>query len=745
MKVWRLAPLIFLTSAILAESGASDVTYVEAGAPAIQGDADCSGSVDPIDGLRILRQDAGLGDAPCPEAADTNCDGAADPIDALRILRFDAGLSLPVASGCVPIGEPLVTEPTSDELIGEALDDGLIDEDTALLYRTFAAFNDPSLPAQYAGPAGDEHLPEGLTLRPEGVDPLVEEQLDPFLLPPSAPGSWYANLAGAAGQRQGSGGTPPEGSWAGVPSPGGNVTVWWDEFRPEDEERADLLAAEVDSAWDKLEGLLNVTPPSDGNEEGGNDASYDIYLAPLQSGLHGEAVSYGGQRALEQPCSSKATFILVNNELAGDDLRNNIAHELMHGFQRALSYFESCAFVRWLLEGSATWSEDFVYPDLNGEHKRDGFFQNFANPMAEWDSRGYSSYIFFLYLSESVGNDVIRQVLQAAGNVSPEDAIDASTPGGFAGQFHQFALYGWNQGQWNMFEQWDGITHTPKAASENLLIPQGQSGLIRTLETPLSPLAVNYADLRVIDPNVEWITINWPFEPNGSGTDEDRTEMTALILSGGQWREEKVPKDGSLAFCRENDPISRIVLVMTNASRDDVAFPLEDNALVTAHEECGYIGDTYKMRQHLPGYVVEIIGSDLVFVPAESIGEGPHFTTISGVLTATVSGDPYGTGVCEVEGTTTQRVGIGDGYIDFVANSNAWSGYGFSDDLAIIGTISCPDAADVFENYFPEPWLDGGGNPASADVLQGERDTVSGGHFEWTFRRSSPAGGGPAD
>jgi hypothetical protein len=87
----------------------------------IGGDVDCSGSADPIDGLKLLRYDAGLSvtyPGPCLEIGeettiggvtvlwgDIDCDGVINPVDGLKVLRYDAGLSVQQEEGCPPIGE----------------------------------------------------------------------------------------------------------------------------------------------------------------------------------------------------------------------------------------------------------------------------------------------------------------------------------------------------------------------------------------------------------------------------------------------------------------------------------------------------------------------------------------------------------------------------------------------------------------------------------------------------------------
>jgi hypothetical protein len=70
--------------------------------PALNGDVDCSGDLNSVDALRILRHVVELGaDPACIVRGDTNCDGNIDATDALRVLRNVAGISSLTAS-CGP-------------------------------------------------------------------------------------------------------------------------------------------------------------------------------------------------------------------------------------------------------------------------------------------------------------------------------------------------------------------------------------------------------------------------------------------------------------------------------------------------------------------------------------------------------------------------------------------------------------------------------------------------------------------
>jgi titin len=82
-----------------------------------QGDVDCSGGVNAIDSLLVLRHASGLPvtqNEPCPDIGtvitqtigDVDCSGLVNSIDALKILRFSAALTNTQIEPCTDIGLP---------------------------------------------------------------------------------------------------------------------------------------------------------------------------------------------------------------------------------------------------------------------------------------------------------------------------------------------------------------------------------------------------------------------------------------------------------------------------------------------------------------------------------------------------------------------------------------------------------------------------------------------------------------
>ena len=84
----------------------------------LQGDVDCSGSVNSVDALKVLRNNAMLTvtqTEPCPDVGsplvhpfgDVDCSDAVNAVDALKILRDSAGLVVAQTEPCVDIKQPL--------------------------------------------------------------------------------------------------------------------------------------------------------------------------------------------------------------------------------------------------------------------------------------------------------------------------------------------------------------------------------------------------------------------------------------------------------------------------------------------------------------------------------------------------------------------------------------------------------------------------------------------------------------
>ena len=205
--------LVVLTLAIVIACLATGSAGTAASSSDILGDADCSGAVNPVDGLVILRHDAGLAQAPCANLADVQCDGDVDAVDSLQVLRFDAGFSVSQQPDCSTIGQPVGPPAASEELIAAALDDGDITYEQSLLYRALALYGSPDLPAEYQSPVIDLESASELFNEIDQNEGQLSQglltQLAPYRARPNDP------VRGTAGRRpRASGDRDGSGTWS---------------------------------------------------------------------------------------------------------------------------------------------------------------------------------------------------------------------------------------------------------------------------------------------------------------------------------------------------------------------------------------------------------------------------------------------------------------------------------------------------------------------------------------------------
>ncbi|MBM0124161.1 MXAN_6640 family putative metalloprotease [Pimelobacter simplex] len=173
-------------------------------------------------------------------------------------------------------------------------------------------------------------------------------------------------------------------------------------------------------------------PVSDGSE-------FDVYLADLgKRGLYGYCTT--DQRVAGHVTA--AAYCVLDNDYAEfgsvpgplGNLQVTAAHEYFHAVQFAYDVNED----GWLLEATATWAEDEVYPEINDnrQYLKGG---PLGQPAQSMDHRRgiapYGAWIFFRYLSErfpavngpggmpTIVNDVWNL---AAGPANSRQAINAA-------------------------------------------------------------------------------------------------------------------------------------------------------------------------------------------------------------------------------------------------------------------------------------------------------------------------------
>ncbi|MBW2015906.1 MAG: hypothetical protein JRF57_07885 [Deltaproteobacteria bacterium] len=339
------------------------------------------------------------------------------------------------------------TSKTSIELILEDLKAGKIDYETALIYQVYAVFKHHGLPRQYAS---DKMTRRATTLFKEirekwdTLSPAARNKLRPFLVNPLSPESFYMKGPEADKKKKTSflslayAGTPPmpnTGNLNHYDAANGKVKIW---YRSNERQQAQwiLESFDQDKVFEKETTLMGRQPKSDGGAVG-TDQRLDIFLANMSD----MGLTVGG------PVVNHKTYvhIFINKGMSKKEIQNSTAHEFFH----AIQYNMDCNEASWWMEMTATWCEDFIYPDYDIEHQYlDWYFKNFKmrKSLAFEDGKHeYGAYVWPLYLVQKHGKDIIGKIWRACESSAALTAFVNTIPGGVEKAFKEFSLWMYNE------------------------------------------------------------------------------------------------------------------------------------------------------------------------------------------------------------------------------------------------------------------------------------------------------------
>jgi len=198
------------------------------------------------------------------------------------------------------------------------------------------------------------------------------------------------------------------------------------------------MARFLEYAWDiETEVLGYNAPPSDGNE--GGDCLFDVYLADIA-----ETFGYGVTR-VDEGSPPSSVYIELENDflpfcndtgktsstvcfppnlnpggLQEGAMKVAAAHELFHAIQFQIS--DNVDKYEWWMEASATWMEDFVYPEVKDYVNYISYW--FAHPErpvnTSFDIYGfeYGTVVWLKHLTEKYGSSFIYNVWSKIDNTS---------------------------------------------------------------------------------------------------------------------------------------------------------------------------------------------------------------------------------------------------------------------------------------------------------------------------------------
>lgn len=487
------------------------------------------------------------------------------------------------ANNCRDAGPLTVTRPeaakSSQALIAADLETGLLTEPEALVYRAFAAFDDPRLPAKYRGDAAadpDHGVFRELADAWASVPVKLRRKVAPLMAPPrQVPAS--SGTGQAAGRSAGADEADEDGEcvidgygsrdWKSVSAANGNVVVHWDPEEPGHGAAAQEIAGYATAAWTHHLRVMGRPPLSDADVPcyHGPDGAVDIYVRPDIPRAIAVTMPSAMTPTRTPDCDGMPSFILTEPKGTRNlSLRFTIAHELFHAFQNAFVESGGCADHRWFDEGSANWAAHSTFPADQSEHL---FSYTLRFPDTDLAIQDYHSWVFVLWMQKTLGEQSIRSVYTHGERVPAIQAVDRAL-GDWRKRFLDFARHAWNTAPVKSFAEWDGVAERPRSQdsgpiTELNLFLAGNKKRTAYLPTSLAPRSRNYHPFAVTDPKLREIVFRNPFAGNPN------YRVGAIItLTNGTTRFDDWSGRSSARYCRDNpsEDIAKLVVVSGNTS-----------------------------------------------------------------------------------------------------------------------------------------------------------------------------------
>ncbi|HEX5616884.1 MAG TPA: hypothetical protein VFX51_00605 [Solirubrobacteraceae bacterium] len=319
------------------------------------------------------------------------------------------------------------------------------------------------------------------------------------------------------------------------------------------------IAGYVRETYPKFKALLHRTPPSDARERcfHGPNGKLDVYVTKAKRfgtlEPKEEAVAFVHPYVRDENCLPKKPVFAVVRPDARPAI---VAHELWHAFQAAYATKGDCDDYSQWNEAMATWAGDYAYPTDDVEHSHDSALKRADVPLHFW---GYATWVFPLYLSKTLGTDVIRAIEESRERYPTDVHIDRAMPGGIRKRFPDFSLYAYNQAPAPAsYTQWDRLATTPSSPSKALA--RGDNPL--PMET-LRVLSREYRRVRIDEPDLRKIEFHNP------GAKDPDLHVRALVRrADGSWRSENWDGRTRVDFCRDQpgQDVREIILAYSNSS-----------------------------------------------------------------------------------------------------------------------------------------------------------------------------------
>jgi hypothetical protein len=360
---------------------------------------------------------------------------------ALSLLILTVAAASP--AGAAPLADPSgpalpsarADERTTTHAIENALRDGRLSHDEAILLKAYSLYAPDLLPEGYRGAA------------PEKCGTLIAREIEQAI----------PDLPRAAAERVGALRARPVCSTSydtphfrvHYDTSGEHMIAGW----PSTAYR-DSIAVALETSWTaEVTGLGFRQPPSDGGDPdgGGGNALYDVYVQNIPS-YYG--YTQGTYTVPSTPRTDCTSYIVIDNDYVGfgypdpiDPMTVTVAHEFNHACQFSHDYLEA----GWYMECTSTWAEDIVYDAVNDYRGYLFYFFNYPYGSLEWEDptglRIYGSCVWDTFLSEYFSVDVVPDVWYQCETTNEFDALDlvltTNCATGLEEAFRAFAVWNW--------------------------------------------------------------------------------------------------------------------------------------------------------------------------------------------------------------------------------------------------------------------------------------------------------------
>jgi Bacterial Ig-like domain (group 2) len=490
---------------------------------------------------------------------------------------------------------------SSEELIAQALAAGTIDAETALVYRTLAAFDSWRLPDAYRGGVVGQHsgvLTE-LIQRYDTLTADVQKKLQPYLQRPNHEGSWLdpavraSSVTGAAagmGRRQALAEyrrcLASYLGWTSAVATNAKVRVWYRYDKAGQDAMASKVASYVEGSHASLvTGAAFKVPAGDGTLLcNGGDDMLDIYLVE-GLGNRGETVPNTSDRY------QSSVYIFIRDSLDDEQLRHAVSHEYMHAIHWTYKTQAQQDDYGWFRDAIANWATDHVYPgnasllamaacQLNSPHVK--LESRAVGHCGSGVNRDYGAYLPLRHFEKTLGLATVRNILAATETYSTAaEAMDKTLPEGLDKHWPLYGARLWNQEATDAvygpatFKVWDQLTtavtvHKPVLApdlsSKTSADLQGLPKDETALATELEHLSNKYYHFTFTEEATRSLMFHNTFQPKRK--QGVKVSVRAFFKPENQaWQEEDWSDYEWIGWCRDfkDQRLAELVIVVSSA------------------------------------------------------------------------------------------------------------------------------------------------------------------------------------